>query len=554
MAERSEETPGPEGASMAWPPAGAAADAAEGILRSRIRDPEGLFTRRWLNTAGDGLAPETDLHALFAALRYWIPRDPALADDLIQSAFALQGRDGSLPRRFDRDGRVPDATAPWPALLTAAAPRITASARLCESLLTGAESYVLWACAHFDPNRDGRPHWPSAHAAMIPETWEPGLSNVDLTVLLLSEISVLRRMCAGGIVLKRPRELDEREHILRRALAACAVEGAPPFRDRYADGRPAQRITLSCYFPLWLDDLAPETRERLTSHLEMGPCAHAGGGLLSWEPWPEDPAPPPVSPSLQLFILAAWERADRESARRAAAALRARLERSWTARGCFPADLAAGGPAPECAKGPDLIAAAALAAPPMDVSLKRTARGAWMERHRRALLGAAVALIVLPVLGTVIYLRQRSMLPGSSMESIIVLGRESLQAGRYAQAESLLRDFIGRVPGTHGVAHLLLGNALFRQGRYADAEAQFRIALQDERSSTHALYNLGLALQRQGRLPEAETCMQTFVESFARDLPQYSDRARLALELIREQRAEREAARLEPAPAPPAAP
>ena len=48
--------------------------------------------------------------------------------------------------------------------------------------------------------------------------------------------------------------------------------------------------------------------------------------------------------------------------------------------------------------------------------------------------------------------------------------------------------------------------------------------------------------------------MQTFVESFARDLPQYSDRARLALELIREQRAEREAARLEPAPAPPAAP
>ncbi|MBP7274772.1 MAG: tetratricopeptide repeat protein [Kiritimatiellae bacterium] len=553
MAEHEAQFPEPRDAKPPLPPAGPAAEAAERILQGRIRAPEGIFARRWLNTAGADQPPCTDLNAIFAALHYWIPRDPSLADELIQSAFALQDPGGALHRRFGSDGRVLDGTAPWPALLTAAAPRFAASADLADALLPKAEAYVRWAYAVFDPDRNGRPHWPSAHGALIPESWEPGLSSVDLTILLLSEISVLRGLCADGLVLRRPHDLDEMEQVLQRALASCAVDGAPPFRDRYFDGRIAQRITLSCYFPLWLDGLAPETRERLASHLEMGPCACADGGLYSWEPWADDPAPPPVSPALQLFILGAWERADRGSARRAAAALRSLLERTWAARGMFPADLTSGAPAPEPAQGPDLIAAAALAAPPMEGTPRQSARGAWLERHRRALLGGALALIILPLIGTVVYFRQRTMLPGSSMESLILLGRESLQAGRLDQAEMHLRDFIRRVPGTHGVAHMLLGNTLYRQGRYAEAETQYRIALQDKESSTHALYNLGLTLHRLDRLPEAENCMQTFVDEFSNTLPQFSDRARLALDIIRQQRKAREAAESEPAPSPPPA-
>ncbi len=517
-------------------PASASA-AAGAFLNARIRAPEGIFITRWLNTAAEGQPPEMDLNALFAALRHWIPRDPALADELIQSAFAAQGPEGSLSRRVCPDGRVADATAPWPVLLAAAAPRADASSALCEWLIPRAEAYLKWARGHFDPDGDGWPQWPSAHGALLPDTWEAGLAGVDLTVLLLSEAAALRRMCAGGITLENPRALGDFEHALRRSLGALAIEDAPPFRDRYLDGRPAQRITLSCYFPLWLDDLALQTREQLAQHLELGPCAHPGGGFASWEVWPEDPAPAPVSPALQLFMLAGLEKTDPGAAGRAADRVRSRMETAWSVHGWLPADLAAEANVP-AASGCEGIAAAVLAAPPPPRAAEPSRRRAWLERNRRIVLAAAVVLIALPLAGLALYLQRQSSLPGANMETLIVLGRESMNAGRLDEAERLLRDFLRRFRGTHGVAHLLLGNTLFKQGRYAEAEQEYRVALDDEASGTHALYNLGVTLQRQGRLPEAEQCMQTFVDSFALELPQYAERARLALQLIRQQQLE----------------
>jgi tetratricopeptide (TPR) repeat protein len=102
--------------------------------------------------------------------------------------------------------------------------------------------------------------------------------------------------------------------------------------------------------------------------------------------------------------------------------------------------------------------------------------------------------------------------PGQSVRSLISDGNSAYQERRYAEAESRYREALEEdqalLPG-----HFNLGNALERQGKYEEAVRQFDItdaAAPEPVTKAHARYNKGNALFDAGQYREAA---DAFIES-----------------------------------------
>jgi len=102
--------------------------------------------------------------------------------------------------------------------------------------------------------------------------------------------------------------------------------------------------------------------------------------------------------------------------------------------------------------------------------------------------------------------------PAQSVRSLIGDGNSAYQERRYADAEARYREALGEdqalVPG-----HFNLGNALERQGKYEEAVRQFDItdaSAPEPVTKAHARYNKGNALFDAGQYREAA---DAFIES-----------------------------------------
>ncbi len=145
--------------------------------------------------------------------------------------------------------------------------------------------------------------------------------------------------------------------------------------------------------------------------------------------------------------------------------------------------------------------------------------------------GTAAGFLILLAAGT--YMMRRPSLPGTTGEAILNLARERYNAGDHEQAISLYREFLARSRSTNGVVCVLLANALYRVGQYQEAEQFYRVALREEVSALHALYNLGLTLHQQGRDEEAVYVLDQFAGTYRDDFPELAQRARTAAAIIR---------------------
>ena len=68
---------------------------------------------------------------------------------------------------------------------------------------------------------------------------------------------------------------------------------------------------------------------------------------------------------------------------------------------------------------------------------------------------------------------------------------------------ALLLTFYGALQASDARSHVREGNSHFEEGRYVDAEVAYRRALEADEANFTALFNLGNALYKQGRLEEA---------------------------------------------------
>jgi tetratricopeptide (TPR) repeat protein len=511
------------------------------VLASRLSAPEGIFPARW--SPADGPAgDEIDLNEMLPLCAAWSAIDPAVARDLVLSALAAQDSDGALPRRVRSDGFAPDAHPPWPLIAVAAnlAAGDSPHPDFVAVVLPALESHLERTLAHHDPGGSGRPRWQSREESFLPDVWDEGVLSADLAAMIAAEIeavlSLASRAGAGGASELRFRA---RLRLYESALETYFRDPATAtYPDRDETGAPTSRVTLSAFMPLLIRGLPGETRDLLQERILSGRPLGADPGIPLWERWPEDAAAPPVPARHQAIVWAALcaGRAGVPTATYRARTLEflaAELARS----GRLPEDFGSASSREHAspAAGSSVMAAATAVAmlQPSGVADGRAGRVAtWMEAHRLGLAAAVVGIAAFALIGVGAFSLYRRAPPGSSAEASLNLARECHRAGDYARAIRLYREFLSGTKPGDGTIRVLLGNALFRSGLFTEAEAEYRSALGEEVSSLHGLYNLGLALHRQGRPEEAAYVFGEFVKTYSTDYPELAQRARIALDVI----------------------
>jgi serine/threonine protein kinase/tetratricopeptide (TPR) repeat protein len=107
---------------------------------------------------------------------------------------------------------------------------------------------------------------------------------------------------------------------------------------------------------------------------------------------------------------------------------------------------------------------------------------------------------------------------GNYPDAFYQLGVNYSNAGRWREAADALRKSIEQDGGRDPDAQLRLGYVLVKQEDYASAEKVFRDALERRGGNLpYAHYNLGLLFEKTGRLQEAVTEFETFLQQAPRD-------------------------------------
>ncbi len=490
-------------------------------LEGRLRFPDGPGEGAWAAVSDDGT--ETfDLNALLPLAAVWAPRRPEVAVALVDAALDACDEYG-VPPRYTGPSAPTAPGAAWP-LLAQAALRAAGSepdpgidARAVEGLRR-----ALGAAVHlYDPEGVGRPRWPTPEEAFVPDAWDENLAPVDLAAFLRAEFEAFDLLCRrSGIEPDDDHRVPPgyRERLDHHLLRVLWDPRRGRFTDRYLDGRRSARLTLGALTPLLWTGLPDEHREAVRGLARAGSPLWTPAGLALWEPWPEDPVPPPT-PSLPLAVaLCALDRVPAEF-RDVAAAVRPALE------GAF-ADPAKAEPPPALS----VLAALSETGPEPD----RTGRSRWirwLDRHSRPLLRIAGALLVLIALGLLLLPR---LFPhtgeGPTIEALAGLAENHYHHGRYEDAEALYREILRRrsIP----LAHFRLGNAAFRRGALAEAEAQYREAMRQRDLEPQALFNLAQVLLRKERVDEAREAFQRIVAEHGARYPDIVERAETALRIL----------------------
>lgn len=520
---------------------------ARKALATRIRQPENRIRRRWCPVAEAGRTV-VDLNELFPLAKAWSRQNIHVARDLIRTAFALQGADGALPRRFTPDGPVVEPIRPWPLVAQSALEVWNARplGDFLNEILPGLRRYGTWVFNAFLSDAARPPAWAGATEAFFPELWDAGVCDLELTVFLLAE--------AEALLLLEDQAADPDTGLLERwkeqrdRLAAHLETFWNPAVRRYGQretgGRFVARRTLAEIFPLLWPGLPEERRKIVLASVRRRNPLRTEIGFLTWEHWKDDAGKPPVRAIEQFMALEALVRgglirlADMLGRR-----WRSHYEAYWRRGLTLPMDLTALPrdvdlrpgilsliPAwPVCL----LMASETLAS---TFEVERTPQRRGMSQRQWAFLSASILglmLAVLAIIGTLVHGRQT--VPISMFETYANLGRAHYDQGDYEKAAQLFQDMRNRVDRPPASLYLLLGNSYFRLGRYEDAISAYRRIPSGEKQSILAFYNQAMALYRLGRNSEAVDLLNRFTTAYREFVPELTQRAEKALNLIQSQ-------------------
>lgn len=507
------------------------------ILESRIRPPAGVIPFRW--SASDRDAHTFDLNELLPLIAAWQLLDPSVARDLLRSAFSAQADDGSLPRALAPTGAVAESEAPWPVLAQCvlSVHLVEPDATFLEEMQPKLLRYLQWAFNRFDPEGEGRPHWPAAAEALTPETWDTDLLSADLSALLLAETDALTRLEAAPDMLAPLRVQAQRFADELRAFFWDL--GGQVYRDRYRDGRFVNRRTFSALMPLiWSGLPALSAAEASKLLAAGGPFGPPSAGVPLWEYWPDDPEPPPAPPAHQALLLLGLQLAERWRLLRA---LRERLasgiEAAAGRRRLPPTSLYGEKPltAEIAAATAAALAIVALTDPPP--LRARDGGRRWLKRldTNRGLLAAGLALMLIGGgMWVIRWWQTRRTPPGPSLEALVGLAHNKYRRGDYEEAQRMCREIVEYWgANTAPSVRFLFGNILFRDQQYAAAMEQYSLAAKDLEIGPIAEFNRAQALVRLGRRDEAISIFERLAEEQKEIFPELAQRARLAGDFLK---------------------
>ena len=520
-----------------------AAHAVESLL-ARVQRPQGVFAHRWCSTANAG-AHSLDANLVLAVTTAWSRLDPQVAEGTLQTLFSFQRDDGAIPAMIQADGSADFTRAPIP-LVAFSASLLADHPNFQRSAIPHLRRYLQWALDYFDPMQTGRPAWRSAREAWISSTFDARLRSADLAAMLLCEINAYE-----SIARAHPSAANSfgaaKARLVRALQGTFWNSKAGAFLDAFEDGSHVERVTLGTVPALLCRELDESQTDSVLKLLEHTDALYTPRGAAMWTRWEGDAQAPPVRATDQIAVLAALHflKAGAAIERRLKMALWKTLGARYLASHRLYADLqeplAEEKDKPVACGLSDFEAAAlavVLAAPyaEPEEDEEKTGVSAWLIRHAKVAVAAGVSVPVAAAIIIILGFLARKTPTFSYVEASMGMAQQYYKVGEYQKAIALYED-LSRKGRYYAVQfELPLANAYFRQGDLTRAEMLYRAALNRPEPSPMALLNLGLALFKQGRVEEAAACYSRYLDQFGERWPEQAERAKTAIELIRERR------------------
>ncbi len=249
------------------PPVALAAESLRQRLRTRTASIHGLWS------TSDGFKEETfSLNELFALVHAWSLVEPARALDLVHTALSLQQSSGGFPAWVNREG-VTATVAPWPLIIQTferAWKSNESDPLMLKKTLPALRKYIQWALRRFDPHRDGIPAWQSEQEIFVPESFERDKATPELTVMLLSEIEALLRLCKKNHDSETAIEslCEQREQLAHTLTTIFWNPKKKSFSTVWKNGHFINEPSFGSFLPLLWQNLDPAQQAPLLENFE----------------------------------------------------------------------------------------------------------------------------------------------------------------------------------------------------------------------------------------------------------------------------------------------
>lgn len=479
----------------------------------------GIDPRRLFRVRLEEATPVARNWEIVELVRAWNEVRPDIARALLRTLIDAQAADGSLPSKFDENG--------IPSIEPLVRPGVAHAFRITWNTFTDRawfdemapriQQHVESLVQLLDPEQMGLPLWPHHEQSLIPRLFDRDIVSADLLALLAREITDLEDLAAAVAV----RTLDlgtlpaYRDMLLARLREFLWVEETKSFSDRYKDGRPVIRRTISALVPLVCRELTREESQSLLYLLINREHLLSSSGLRSWAEWAGDTTEAPVDPAHQLLML---DTLLERGASAEYAVLRAALL-SELPDTRMPASQA--------------LLIALLAIPSHDRLSTHILSPAliWLNQRRRAIFAGLIAAFILFNLAVVLYSCRRTTLTPQTVETTVGLARRLYREARYDEAEQLLSVILASA-SPHPSAWIEMGNVQYRLKRWPEAERWYRAQRGPPALQGQALHNLAVLLLEQNREAEAREIWQQLASDYAVSAPPIAARAQLALKYL----------------------
>lgn len=154
----------------------------------------------------------------------------------------------------------------------------------------------------------------------------------------------------------------------------------------------------------------------------------------------------------------------------------------------------------------------------------------WLNRQRRALVIAVVAIVVI-FIGWLAAVQRRPTLPTSVMRTRLGIIQQHYQTGDYGAALAEITDLESRGSMDKAVIWFFRGKIHFHQGEYGEAIRWFSEVLGEHTDHHSARYNLGVSYFRNGNYAAAAQTFDEVASQFRVTHPATAARAQRAAAL-----------------------
>ena len=263
------------------PPVALAAET----LQQRLRGPVANLHGTW--STSDGFEHETfSLNDLYPLTRAWILIHPETALKLVQTALSLQQPSGGFPAWVNDRGETA-STAPWPTIVQSFEQAWAGSNDpvLLKKHLPALRKYMQWALRYFDPHRDRVPAWQSEQETFVPNSFERDKATPDLTVLLLTELEALLRLCNQNEHAQTAVEQlkQEHQHLSQTLETLFWNPETKQFSNAWKNGHTLHDPSYASFTPLLLSELPDSFKKPLLENFETTHGFPGQKPLRSWK-------------------------------------------------------------------------------------------------------------------------------------------------------------------------------------------------------------------------------------------------------------------------------